>query len=431
MLLEFIFENVLSYKDETYFSMETGPRLRKYNDSHTIKLKNHRFLKSSLTFGANASGKSNLLKAFNLLRSVILSPTPAAVSPLPYAPFLLVSGQSDKPSHFKIIIYVAGYIYRYSLSYSRLKIIHEKLEIEKNGVFTTYFERNGQNFNVPEHLKAYQNNIRENSLLLFLAQTMNDIHAGNVYKWFAQDLILVDKESINTEMFKLLDDDLNKKLFINFLQAADIQIEDIELRTEEGQVPAELRTILQQLSGNEIPQKLHSRQLYMIHKTYSENGTENGFQAIHFNAESDGTKKIVIIALTILLRRTESKVILIDEFDDSFHLELSKALLDVFNTKENINQFILTTHELQLMDHHLRKDQINFVEKKYNGSSNLFSLFDFDDEAFKRADISYMKRYLSGQFGASPIISLDSLIEMVQHTREDNVWQEEHPKEKN
>lgn len=105
----------------------------------------------------------------------------------------------------------------------------------------------------------------------------------------------------------------------------------------------------------------------MVHKIYDDCGTVSGRRVISINAESDGTKEMVIIALTILLRRTESKVILIDEFDDSFHLDLSKALLDVFNTKENINQFILTTHELQLMDYHLWKDQINFVEKEYSG----------------------------------------------------------------
>ena len=92
----------------------------------------------------------------------------------------------------------------------------------------------------------------------------------------------------------------------------------------------------------------------MVHKIYDDCGTVSGRRVISINAESDGTKEMVIIALTILLRRTESKVILIDEFDDSFHLDLSKALLDVFNTKENINQFILTIHELQLMDHHLQ-----------------------------------------------------------------------------
>lgn len=158
----------------------------------------------------------------------------------------------------------------------------------------------------------------------------------------------------------------------------------------------------------------------MVHKIYDDCGTVSGRRVISINAESDGTKEMVIIALTILLRRTESKVILIDEFDDSFHLDLSKALLDVFNTKENINQFILTTHELQLMDHHLRKDQINFVEKEYSGNSNLFSLFDFNSESLKRADISYVKRYLSGQFGAAPIISLEDLVETIQRTVEED-----------
>lgn len=418
MLLEFVFQNVLSYKNEAYFSMETGARLRKYKDTHTMQISNHTLLKSSLTFGANASGKSNLLKAFELLRSVILNPTSSSVQQMPFSPFVLTNDKSKGESSFQITLFSSGFVYRYTLVYSARNISHEKLEIEKQDKFEVYFERENQKFDVPSNLLSYKENIRENATLLFMAQSLNDIHAKNVFKWFAEDLIIVDKESINTEMFKLLEDDLNKKLFISFLQAADIQIEDVEIRVEEANVTNELRTLLQQFSGNDISKNLHIRKLYIIHKTYDENGKANGLAAIPFNAESDGTKKIISIALTILSRRTESKVILIDEFDDSFHLELSQALLDVFNTKENINQFILTTHELQLMDQHLRKDQINFVEKAYDGSSQLFSLFDFDSEAFKRDDISYMKRYLSGQFGAAPIISLDGLVDAVSKTSE-------------
>lgn len=83
------------------------------------------------------------------------------------------------------------------------------------------------------------------------------------------------------------------------------------------------------------------------------------------------------------------------------------------------------------MDHRLRKDQINFVEKEFNGSSNLYSLFDFSTEEFKRADISYMKRYLSGQFGAAPIISSEDLRGTVDRiATEGKTWHEDNLKKK-
>ena len=97
MLLEFVFQNVLSYKNEAYFSMETGARLRKYKDTHTMQISNHTLLKSSLTFGANASGKSNLLKAFELLRSVILNPTSSSVQQIPFSPFVLNKFKTERP----------------------------------------------------------------------------------------------------------------------------------------------------------------------------------------------------------------------------------------------------------------------------------------------------------------------------------------------
>jgi AAA15 family ATPase/GTPase len=413
MLIEFVFNNVLSYKDEAYFSMETGPRLFKNNDTHTMKMGNHRVLKSALAFGANASGKSNLLKALNLLRMLIVNPTQAVGESLLYSPFVLDDNSATAPSNFQITISAEKRVLRYSISYTSKKVISEKLEIEKGANFITYFNRDNENdiFDVPEYLTPHKKTVRDNTLLLFFAQSLNDELAAVVYKWFVQDLILVE-DNFNTELFSLLNDAMNKELFLRFLQAADFQIEDIDIRMENNEIPAEIRNVMQQMGAN-LPVNIPRKQLYLMHSAYDNTGKQISAYPISFDAESQGTKKIVLIALIILSRRKESKVIVIDEFDDSFHLKLSQALLDVFNSKDNINQFILTTHELQLMDNNLRKDQIYFVEKEYTGNSKLFSLFDFTEEAFKRSDISYMKRYMSGQFGGSPIISLDGLLDAV------------------
>jgi AAA15 family ATPase/GTPase len=122
----------------------------------------------------------------------------------------------------------------------------------------------------------------------------------------------------------------------------------------------------------------------------------------------------MFLALYILKNENSGKVLLIDEFDRSFHIELAEALLDVFTNERQKNQFILTTHELSLMDYHLRQDQIWFAEKNEYGETELFSIYDFEDVALSRSDFGYKKRYLEGRFGGSQIINHSVLLEVME-----------------
>jgi hypothetical protein len=355
-----------------------------------------------------------------ILKSLILEPTQNNLQKLLYQPFLLRDGEK-KNSRFQITFISQDIVYRYSLSYNADFISNEKLEIEKGDNFVTYFSREEDNIPVsPVDIGIASQTLRKNSLFLYLAQALNDKHATNVMRWFAEDLILLG-DKIDNSLFKLLEDKMNKELFLRFLKAADFHIEDIDVRIEENELPNQFRQMMSQISGNELPKSIRSLQLYILHNSYDDKGNKINTIPISLLSESKGTQKIVFIALTILSRRRQSKVIVIDEFNDSLHLQLSQNLLDVFNSEFNINQFVLTTHELQLMDQNLRKDQIYFVEKDFEGNSNIFSLFDFEDESFKRSDISYMKRYLNGQFGGAPIIYLEGLLDAVKRSVEGDV----------
>ena len=119
----------------------------------------------------------------------------------------------------------------------------------------------------------------------------------------------------------------------------------------------------------------------------------------------------MVLALYIL--NNTNKTLLIDEFDRSYHLELAKALLKLINSEKQTNQFILTTHELSLMDTNLRQDQIWFAEKNRFGETELFSVFDFDDPGLKRSDFNYKKRYLEGLYGATQMVNTDLLLEVL------------------
>ncbi|WP_411345019.1 AAA family ATPase [Paenibacillus sp. WLX1005] len=171
-------------------------------------------------------------------------------------------------------------------------------------------------------------------------------------------------------------------------------------------------TIAETMGVEKYDYKNTSRELYTVYRKYDNNGEVVGSSSIHVSSlESKGTKKIIEIALTILFSENNGKVIIMDEFDDAVHLKLSKALIRLFNSAGNKNQFILTSHELQLLDCDLRKDQIYLLEKDFEGQSSLYSLFDFNElNSTPRNDISFFKRYMRGQFGAVPTIDIQGML---------------------
>ena len=110
----------------------------------------------------------------------------------------------------------------------------------------------------------------------------------------------------------------------------------------------------------------------------------------------------------------QDKTIIMDEFDNSYHEELAKAIVEVINSKPNKNQFIFTTHNVSLMDTNLRSDQIYLISKDRYGISSLRSIFDFNDSKnIGCGDIKYAKRYIEGRFGAVPIIDSNDMIEVL------------------
>ena len=401
MLVEFTYKNVYSYDQEAYFSLETGSKIRKYQATHTFNIAKQKLLKSAVIFGANASGKSNLIKAMLLLKNLVIDSNTEIDAQLEFHPFLLQANPQETNSEFCITFVAKKTVYRYTLVYNNVCVDYEKLEYKQANKFVTYFERNGNQVTGLGALEKYQDSLRGNVLFLYFAQSLNDAHAIEAYRWFKDDLIVFDNQ-ISPGLMQCLEDETKKQLFLKFLRAADIQIEDVIIRKEKEFIPLELQEIVKKKS-------FEVSRLYLKHKRSFDG------QLVEFGLgnESAGTIKMMLLALTILKGLNTNKVILIDELDDSFHLELTKSVLDLFNSKANNNQFIVTTHELQLMDEKLRKDQIYFVQKDATGNSELYSMFDFDDEALKRSDISYMKRYIKGQFGALPLIDQEGFLDIL------------------
>ncbi|XBG90746.1 ATP-binding protein [Enterococcus cecorum] len=399
MLVQFAVTNFLSFKERQCLSLETGPYLRKYpNNTFAVTPENYgsdiKLIKNAVVFGANASGKSNLVEALHWMREMILHPKQSINEKLPYYAFRMNQSSMNRPTVFEVELIYQKMLYKYCFSYKEDQICDECFQIydKKQDDYTVYFERkNGLITIIPSKYQRYSEELRDNLLGLHLLQEKNDQHAIRIMKWFDEQLVLFDRQLMNLE---LLEDEENKLRLLSFLKLADMNIVDVE-------------PVFDLVDG-----KAKMSQLYVVYNKYDQDHLLVGKERISYALESVGTQKLITLALHLLFNK-QGKVFILDEFDDAFHQELSLSLVQLFNAMEDGSQFILTTHDLQLMDNQLRKDQIYFINKNYRGESRLYSLFDFaEDTKGSRSDITYYRRYLKGLFGGIPNIETQKLIDL-------------------
>ena len=386
MLIDFSFKNVRSFKDEVTFSMEVGEGITDYAVENTISSGEIDVVKSSFIFGGNASGKTNVIRAFQLLRQIVVDGTPSNLVTLPIDTFANESGDTN----FKIHFTKNGNLYYYELNYDWDAIINECLTMNGNVIF----KRTVDDITMPPLIKDLKESLRVNQPLLFFAQTNNVPEAKEAYEWFAQDIInpsLISNNSYNQylqslQLFKPLHTNLElKENVLYFLRAADFNIRDIitqeiEMPTLEADKKSEVRLII----------------------NFEHEGPDGSHFVINYNVESIGTQIFLLLIMTILENQNNSKLFLIDEFDRSLHPKLVNILLRIFNEWNRTGtQLIATTHDTDILDAPFRTDQIWFVDKSYDGVSTLDSAFDFNEQSIK--DIK--KNYQDGLYGADQIIN--------------------------
>lgn len=381
MLIDFSFKNVRSFKDEVTFSMEVGEGITDYAEENTISSGEIEVVKSSFIFGGNASGKTNVIRAFQLLRQIVVDGTPSELELLPRDTFANESGDTN----FKIHFTKNDNLYYYELNYDWDAIINECLTMNGNVIF----KRTADEITMPPLIKDLKESLRVNQPLLFFAQTNNVPEAKEAYEWFAQDILtpsLINNNLSTQQLFRPLhtNPELKEKV-LYFLRAADFNIKDI--KTQEVIVPISSDTD-------------KSKKVLLLHCVHE--GPENISFTVDYEAESVGTRIFLLLIMTILENQYNSKLFLIDEFDRSLHPKLVNILLQIFNEWNRTGtQLIATTHDTDILEAALRTDQIWFVDKSYDGVSTLDSAFDFNEQSIK--DIK--KNYQDGLYGADQIIN--------------------------
>lgn len=412
MLLQLAVENFKSYKERTVFSMEAGEGLNRFDKENTLIIGDDRVLKSAYIFGANASGKTNLLHAIAFLSIIVINTTFDSTSLILRMPFVT----DPTPTKFEIIFLRKGRKYFYTLQYDDTHVVGEELFVDDKCVF----RRDGQEVSVISMREGLQT-LRKNQLLLYWAQDKNIPEAVEAFSWFKNDVVNLINKANEERQFreaekKMLEDPSLKERILSILRAADFNIVDYDFVVN-AQAIANVRSAINGPWSmmRDIPEAFRAEimsdafSIYNLQTIHRIKGQEVKFPLV---MESIGTQRFLQILINIFLEVSDGKVFLIDEFDRSLHPEMVKILVKMMNRWNKGNQFIVTTHQFDVMDLNLRSDQIYFADKNYGGVSELYSIFDFADPALKENDVSFKKLYLEGMYGATQIVNEPELEEI-------------------
>ncbi len=440
MFIRFSVENFLSFNERQEFSMIAG-KVRQ-NSERLYNDKDIKLLKFASLFGANASGKSNLVSALEFARRMILSkPTIKAKEK-----YCKISSENiTKASYFDFEIKIGKkyYAYGFEINLDKGEFISEwlynakdnKVIFERNmqkGIYALpYFEKNKKTH---KRLQIYIDDIKTDSSILFL-QSMNrnkksfyeefsdTIFLKNIFRWFLNKLhINFPDMPINGSDYFLLKNEEEIFKFIKSYSTGITQLKLIDVPLDElkSKLPAEIinniYTQIEKIKSNDkfiqdsLAIRVENYGIYILEFTKSEltcktlnfiHNDNNAFYALH--EESDGTIRLLDL-LDVLLSEKEEKVYIIDEIDRCLHPQLTYKFISDFlhlAKKRNI-QLIVTSHESRLLDFELlRKDEIWFVDKNKLGESKIYSLDEFNERFDKKVD----KAYLEGRYGGVPIFN--------------------------
>ncbi|WP_300171754.1 ATP/GTP-binding protein [uncultured Nitrosomonas sp.] len=415
MLVEFRVKNFRSLRDEQVLSL-VASKDKTLQDTNTLATGISAaplLLRSAVIYGANASGKSNLIKALQYMRGVVAD-SATVIQPgqiFAVQPFRLDAESASEPSEFEITFLLDGVRYQYGFSMTTQRIVREHLLVYKafkpQRWFTRHFDvDSGKDvYDFSPGLKGpkslWEGATRPNSLFLSMAVQLNSEALRSVFDWFVNHLVIFNEQvqlnpQVSIQMLKRAD---GRKEICQFLSAADISIADIDVETRK--VPGQAVHFDLVAGRTEVrTEEMEEHRLRFHHVT------EQGRAVFELLDESNGTRNLLFLAGPVLDILNKGLTLVIDELDTSLHTLLVRELVRLFH-RLNINtggaQLIFTTHDTSLLDAPdlLRRDQIWFVEKDRDQASSLVALSEFSprkNEALERG-------YLMGRYGGVPFFS--------------------------
>ena len=435
MIISFTLENWKSFRDPVTMSMvasrerQHGSRVQRLGKYRT------RVLPVAAFYGGNASGKTNLFKALNFAKRLVVEGT-RPDDLISVEPFLLDDRAAKEPTRFQFVLWVKEKIYDFSFVINRHAVLEEKLIVISSKHEQLLYDRRGHEIKFSHPLDGDMfldfdfRGTRNNQLFLTNTVYQNIDTFRPVFDWFRNTLKLIapDTRFSNCNQFieegnpLLMDmNDYLKLLDIGIVRlgSEEIAVESIGLpndlkadilgKVKEGTtarlhcMPGDERFVVARSDGN-----LSARKLVSFHS-----GVDRSEVKFEINQESDGSQRVIDLlpALLNLSMQSTEMVYVVDEIDRSLHSILMRSLLGMYLsscTKATRKQLLLTTHDLLLMDQQLmRRDEMWITERDVSGSSTLYSFSDYRDS---RSDSDVRRSYVQGRLGGIPRVFSGELL---------------------
>jgi AAA15 family ATPase/GTPase len=413
MLIEFKVENYRSIRENQTLSM-VAAKDTTHQASNCMQTRISglpQLVRAAVLYGANASGKSNLISALTFMRSMVET---SAISiregqALNISPFRFDSKTGGEPTEFEVTIIEDHVRYQYGFELNTTRVTREWLLVYVERKAQRWFERKydskkskdtwyfGTHFLGGKQRHLWSESTRGNALFLSAAVNLNCEQLRPLFNWFVNKLIIIGSNISPLPLYTMecVKNELDKPIIIELLQAADLGITDVQVKMQKGQ---QIQTRLESgTAAIESRQEADIPSATLFHQDKKNNPVEFALEE-----ESHGTQKLFAYAGPILDVLRNGKILIVDELDSSLHQKMVRFLVGLIhnaNLNKNNAQLIFTTHNTSLLDSDLfRRDQIWFMEKDQEQASRLYPLTDFSPrkgEALERG-------YLLGRYGALP-----------------------------
>jgi len=430
MLIEFTVANYRSFRNEATLSMVASPLTTGNGESDDRNLfvapDDLSLLTSAAIYGANASGKSNLISAISFMIRFVKTSQESTerVGGIKTESFRFTPHAPNQPSFFEVLFIVEDQHYRYGFEVTTERVEAEWLHIlpttgksnahEESTDEYVLFDRNGDTITLGEGFEAegrdLKNKTRSNALFLSVVAQFDGVVAQKVLEWFRNCNALIglsDHSSLPYTIRQMRDSEMKSKI-VEFVRRMDLGIEDIQLSTikETPELPQGLREEVQQaLSVLLDDSDLERVSVQTAHRLYNDEGDLIGQDFFTMEKhESEGTQKLFAFSGPLLDTLEKGKILIVDELDARLHPLMTRQIIQLFNdpeTNPHHAQLVFSTQDTNQLDNRLlRRDQVWFIEKERQGASVLYSLVEFKE----RDNAVHDKDYVLGRYGAIPYL---------------------------
>lgn len=422
VLLTFRAENARSFRDELNFSM-LATRLSERRFVRSVEWRTSgapiRVLPAAGVFGANGSGKSNLLKAMDDMRGCVLHSFRRGdpEGRIPRRPFVLDRARRVEPTEFEVDLILNGIRHVYGFCVDDDRFVEEWAFHYPKGRPALIFRRTNEKVDAGsverQKTRAVQELLRPNALFLSAAASANHAALLPLYQWFSRNLVLAEADSrpfrqaLTTEM---LGDESSRARVLALLQAADLGIVGARKQEPDPVMQERLRRAIRILAGTDgEPDSDDGPAFEELGVRLVHRGADGEEVELDAADESFGTRVWFGLIGPVVQALETGSVFLADELDASLHPALATELVRLFQdrrTNPHRAQLIFNSHDATLLgdassDPLLGRDQIWFTEKRSDGSTRLYPLIELEP----RKQEAIGKRYLEGRYGATPILS--------------------------